>query len=172
MAVRYLPLAETMARQVAESVPQASDDLQSAAYMALVEAARSFDPSRGIDFAAYARHHIQGALRDVRREAIQYAACSLLGSLRDAELVHQNKSGSWISSATPAPPVGSELENLEMVREWIRKLPRLQSLAFRHIYLEGKTQEEAAALIGCSAPTLSRLHKDAIATIQYTWGKQ
>ena len=39
---------------------------------------------------------------------------------------------------------------------------------FRHIYLEGKTQEEAAALIGCSPPTLSRIHKDAIASIQFS----
>ena len=64
----------------------------------------------------------------------------------------------------PAAPVGTDLEDLETVQEWIRKLPRLQSLAFRHIYLEGKTQEEAAALIGCSPPTLSRIHRDAIAT--------
>jgi RNA polymerase sigma factor (sigma-70 family) len=168
LANRYLPLARAMARRVARTLPQAYEDLQSGAYMALVEAAQSFDPSRKVDFAVYARHRIEGALRDVRREAMQNTSSPRYGRASDSNQVGLDLyNNSRILGAVPAPAMESELEDHETVQEWIRKLPRLQSLAFRHIYLEGKSQEEAAVLIGCSAPTLSRLHKEAIATIQY-----
>jgi RNA polymerase sigma factor (sigma-70 family) len=158
-----------MARRVAHLVPRATDELRSAAYLALVEAAQSFDPSRNVDFATFARHRIEGALRDVRRQEIRSACCRTPAMTRDVGIVTRDlESGSWILGAMPAQPVGSHLEELELVQTWIKKLPRLQSQAFRHIYLEGKTQEQAAALLGCSAPTLSRLHKEAIATIQYS----
>ena len=170
LASRYLPLARAMARRMAKTAPSACDELESAAYLALVEAAQSFDPSRNVDFAAYARHRIEGALRDVRRQAVQGAPWPMHGRVPDGDRVGRDvETGSWVFGAWPAPPVGSELENTETVQEWIKRLPKLQSEAFRHIYLEGKTHEEAAALIGCSPPTLCRLHKDAIASIQFSW---
>jgi RNA polymerase sigma factor (sigma-70 family) len=158
-----------MAKRAGKALPQVWDDLQSAAYLALVEAAQSFDPSRKVDFAAFARHRIDGALRDVRRESIQHTPRPEHGHSAESDRVGlEVESGSWILDAVPAAPVGSDLEDLETVQAWISRLPRLQSQALYHIYLEGKTQEEAAALIGCSPPTLSRIHKDAIASIQFS----
>ena len=43
------------------------DEFESAACLALVEAARSFDPTRNIRFATFARFRIRGALVDVGR---------------------------------------------------------------------------------------------------------
>jgi RNA polymerase sigma factor (sigma-70 family) len=157
-----------MARRFAKALPGASDDLESAAYLALVEAAQSFDGSRNVDFAAFARHRIEGALRDVRRELLERTWPLHGRAIESGQAGRDVESGSWILGAVQAAHVGAELEASETVHQWIRKLPRLQSQAFRHIYLEGKTQEEAAALIGCSPSTMCRLHKDAIATIQYT----
>jgi RNA polymerase sigma factor for flagellar operon FliA len=123
-----------MARQVARSVPGARDELRSAAYLALVEAAQSFDSSRNVDFATFARHRIEGALRNVRRHEIRSASCRTPAMTRDVGIVTRDlESGSWVLGATPAEPVGSHLEELELVQTWIRKLPRLQSQAFRHI---------------------------------------
>ena len=50
--------------------PGAGEEFESAAFLALVEAAQSFDSSRNVHFATYARHRIRGALYDVYRELI------------------------------------------------------------------------------------------------------
>jgi RNA polymerase sigma factor (sigma-70 family) len=70
----------------------------------------------------------------------------------------------------PDEPVGEELEIHDTVESWIRQLPRPHSLAFRHIYLDGKTQEEAARLVGCSKSYMSRLHREALTWLSQTYG--
>ena len=69
LAARYLPLASAMARRMGAVMPEVSDELQSVAYLALVEAAGTFDPARSVNFATFARQHIQGAMIDFRRES-------------------------------------------------------------------------------------------------------
>ena len=54
-------MARQLARRVCKTWPNAQDELQSTACLALVEAARGFDPSRGIGFGAYPPHRIRGA---------------------------------------------------------------------------------------------------------------
>jgi DNA-directed RNA polymerase specialized sigma24 family protein len=75
-----------------------------------------------------------------------------------------------IIGAEPDEPVGASLELQETVEGWIRGLPRTHSQAFRHIYLDGKTQEEAASLVGCSKSYMSRLHREAISWLHQTYG--
>jgi DNA-directed RNA polymerase specialized sigma subunit len=48
--------------------PGAQDEFESAALLALVEAAQAFDPTRGVKFTTFAHHRISGALRDLKRE--------------------------------------------------------------------------------------------------------
>lgn len=170
LATRYLPLARSMARRMKASLPGAGDELQSAAFLALVEAAQSFDRSRSVNFATFARHRIWGALCDLRREIIS----RVRPGGRESELVVMRlaedfQTGSQLIGAEPDEPVGSELETLDTVENWIRQLPRLHARAFRHIYLDGKTQEETAALIGCSKSSLSRIHSQALSWLQQTY---
>ena len=76
-----------MAGRMGKRLPGASDELQSVAYLALVEAAQSFDPSRNVNFATFARLRIQGALLDLRREIVERGArcrCTTTG-LKTAE---------------------------------------------------------------------------------------
>ena len=67
LATRYLPMAESLARAFEARQAFERDELRSTAYMALVEAARTFDPYRNVNFATFARHRIRGALRDYAR---------------------------------------------------------------------------------------------------------
>ena len=71
--------------------------------------------------------------------------------------------------AEPDEPVGTEMENLDTIENWIRQLPRTHSLAFRHIYLDGKTKEETARLVGCSKSYLTRLHQEAITWLHHAY---
>jgi RNA polymerase sigma factor (sigma-70 family) len=43
------------------------DECESAAVFGLVEAAKNFEPSRGVDFWTYAKHSVMGMLKDLKR---------------------------------------------------------------------------------------------------------
>ena len=50
-----------------------------------------------------------------------------------------------------------------------RKLPRKHGAAFRQIYLHGKTQHEAAAVLGVSQPRLCAMHRESLAMLDGSW---
>ena len=113
--------------------------------MALVEAAQSFDPSRNVKFTTYARYRIRGALRTCsagwwsRAGGVTWRNAAIVPALPDTEELGH------ILGSEATPPVGEELEAVDAVEHWIRKLPAKHAQACRHMYLDGKNQEEAAA---------------------------
>src|SRR5207249_269255 len=68
----------------------------------------------------------------------------------------------WVVGKQPAQPVGTDLEAIDIVESRLRRLPRVHALACRMIYVDGKSQEEAAAVLGCSKSYFSRLYRDAV----------
>jgi hypothetical protein len=71
LAVAYWPLARSLARPFKDQIPDASDEYESVACLALTEAARTYQTAQSLRFATWARHHIVGALRTARRERIE-----------------------------------------------------------------------------------------------------
>ena len=126
------------------------DELRSTAYMALVEAARTFDPSRKVNFATFARHRIRGALRDYARFLLSE---SWRGETSASAFVSKplprmrNDTGEcWASGArSPSAPRSSRSRTVE---HWLRRLPATHALTCRLIYLGGKSQDEVAAASG------------------------
>jgi RNA polymerase sigma factor (sigma-70 family) len=162
LATRYMPLARTLARQ-AGGASVRSDELEAEAYAALVEAAQSFDAERGVNFAIYARLRIVGALRDYRRflfhaawrgESHEIPVFQRLGRSDDSH--------GWVLGKEHDAPLGAYSESLEAAESVIRLLPRSQAMACRMIYIEGKSQDEAARAIGCTKSYVSRLHAEAL----------
>ncbi len=62
-----LNLAQRMATIQTAKWPSLAEDWLSVAYVALCEAARTFDPTKGIAFTTHAGHRINGAFLDVGR---------------------------------------------------------------------------------------------------------
>ncbi|EMY33584.1 FliA/WhiG subfamily RNA polymerase sigma-28 subunit [Arthrobacter crystallopoietes BAB-32] len=95
LAVENLPLVGYLVSDVCRKAPHLSrEDLASAGALALVTAARSFDPDQGVKFGTFARRRILGAFademragdwagRDTRRKikAVQAVAETLTGQL-------------------------------------------------------------------------------------------
>jgi len=163
LAIRYLPLARALARGYRIGRVDELEELESTAYVALVEAAQSFDPGRNVNFATFARHRIRGALRDYQRlllseswrgDPTQRPVFKSLGK--------NSEQHGWVLGVEPDRPVGAQIESTEAVEEWLRRLPQAHAVACRHIYIHGKSQDEVAALVGCSKSFLSRLHREAI----------
>lgn len=69
LALAYLPLVRTQARQMAGRVPPSvrSEDLEGYGMIGLLEAIDRFDPDRGIPFEVFARLRIRGAMYDYLR---------------------------------------------------------------------------------------------------------
>jgi RNA polymerase sigma factor (sigma-70 family) len=156
-------MASALAKRMDGLLPGETDELESTAYLALVEAAQMFDPSMSVNFATYARHRIRGALRDLRRLMVSagwrggpahYPVFQKVGN--DLEKYGQ------VIGINPDRPVGTEIEATDAVEDWLSRLPRAHAAACRLIYINGKSQDETAAIVGCSKSFLSRLHHEAI----------
>jgi RNA polymerase sigma factor (sigma-70 family) len=172
LARRYLPLARRLTWPSRVAWPASRDEFESAALMALVQAAQAYDPTRQVKFATFARLRIIGALRDVQRRwtpagwRSDPAHAPLIGPLQsDSEL------NGRVLNTEPDPPAGWETESAEEVEAWLKKLPPRHAAACRQIYLHGKTQTEAAEALGCSQSRLCCLHREALAMLNGTWGK-
>jgi RNA polymerase sigma factor (sigma-70 family) len=167
LATQYMPLARALARQ-ADGPSVDLDELEAEAYAALVDAARSFDPARGVNFAVHARLRIRGALRDYRRflfhagwkgEASESPAFQRLSVTDDAP------HGQFIGKQAEEP-LGHTAELHEAVESVIRRLPRPHARACRLIYIDGRSADETAAVLGCSKGHLSHLHSQAIVRLR------
>ncbi|WP_375496734.1 sigma-70 family RNA polymerase sigma factor [uncultured Jatrophihabitans sp.] len=84
----HLPLVGHLVREMLARVPAQvrRDDLTSAGMLGLAAAARSFDPSKGAPFAAYAALRIRGALTDELR-SMDWASRSVRTKAREVSSV-------------------------------------------------------------------------------------
>lgn len=167
LAERYLPLARAMAHRFARTFLAGRDDFQASACLALVEAAQAFDAAKGVDFSTFARLRIRGALIDARRG---FLCDGWRGSVeftpRFQPLEADSEARGRCVGAHGEEPVGASLELHDDVEYWLRRLPKRHAVAFRHIYLDGMTQEETAELMGFSKAAMSRMHRETLLWVQ------
>jgi len=173
LAARYLPMARSLAKPLKKNWPNEGAEFESAALMALVEAAQSFDPSRNVKFPTFARYRIWGALRDVQRGLI---TAGWRGDLEHApsvsSLAHDAEEHGRVFGSQPDAPVGQEFEAIDFVESWLRKLPSRHAEACRQIYIHDRTQGDAAGYVGCSKSRLSYLHKESLDLLKDAWEHQ
>jgi RNA polymerase sigma factor (sigma-70 family) len=163
LATRYVPLAQALARRMEKGCKAEREELESIAYMALVEAAQAFDPSYNVNFATYARCHIRGSLREFKRRwwTARWGGDHAHHVVFRERGKHVEDHGR-VFGIRPEEPVGSKIEEFEAIEQWLRPIPGLLAAACRLIYVEGLSREEAAQRLGCSESYLSRVHRDAI----------
>jgi len=143
--------------------PGESEELESTAHLALVEAAQAFDPSIGVNFATYARYRICGALRDFLRRKLGAGGRGDKACLPVFQrLGNDVESHGRVIGVNPDWPVGTQIEATDAVEDWLRRLPCAHAAVCRLIYIEDKSQDEAARIIGRSKSSVSRLHQEAI----------
>lgn len=164
LAVQYLPMARALARPFKDQFPDVWEEFESAASLALVEAARAFDPDRAVKFSTFARQRIWGSLRDVRRERI-------VRSHNECQAANGTQPGLSLVDLVSAEsePIGSEMEAVEAVEQWLRKLPRQHAMACRLIYLQDKTHAEVAEILGFSPSRITYIHLESLAILGGTW---
>lgn len=147
LAARYVPLARALAQPEQRALPAAACEFESAALLALVQAARSFEPSRQVGFATYCRARIRGALKDVRREVFARPWQFQPRQARDT-------------------PIGAWCEAIEEVERWLRRLPPKHALTCREIYINERKHEEIAHLLGCPLSRVASLHRESLSMLR------
>lgn len=117
---QHLPLVGHIVFQLSAHFPRHVDreELSRAGALGLVEAARRFDPDRGVPFARFAAQRIRGAILDALRDA-DWAPRSLRTAARRVESARQSFIHEWgrspsleeLGTATGLSP--AELNRLE-----------------------------------------------------------
>jgi RNA polymerase sigma factor (sigma-70 family) len=167
MAERYVSLARSLAKPFKRRWPREWEELDSSAMFALVEAVESFDPSRGVPFATFARIRIVGALRDVCRRAVNanqgrdVAPC--------ADMLAAEQIGRVL--VRPAPSPGQEREADESFDRWMRRLPQRHADACRCVYARGLNQAETSRELQLSQTRISTILRESWAMLSGTFGR-
>lgn len=117
LASSHLPLVAHLVRELAGRLPShvGRDDLTSAGMLALVQAAKSFDSTRGASFASYATPRVRGALLDELR-GIDWASRSVRRRARDLDQTRQHLAGALGRAATEQEVADATGMTLEEVR--------------------------------------------------------
>ena len=140
------------------------DEFESAACLALVEAARSFDPSQEhpvLDLREVPNPGPPGERGPgVGPPGLGRRPGGRPGPRHPHALT--TRSTARCSSQSQPPHVGSEFDDIDAVEHLLRKLPKKHATVCRMQYLYGKTQSEIAAMLGCSQAEITRLHMKAL----------
>jgi RNA polymerase sigma factor for flagellar operon FliA len=125
----HLPLVKHIVFQVAVHFPRHVDreELARAGALGLVEAARRYDPDRGVPFQRFAAQRIRGAILDAVRAA-DWAPRSVRNLARRLEAAEQRLA----TRLGRVPQPGEMAEELGISRE---ELDRLQDRMFRSVVL-------------------------------------
>ncbi len=163
LATRYLPMAESIARAFEARQSFERDELRSTAYMALVEAARTYDPYRNVSFATFARHRIRGALRITARFLLSENWRGSHAVRPSFQVLGANaEQHGRVLGIRREKPIGAEIESLEDLEQWFQRLPPMHALICRLIYVGQKSQDEVTQLLSCSRGHVSKMHTEAL----------
>lgn len=153
LAAQYLPLARALARPLKARYPGLADEFDSACGLAIVEAARAYDPARNLGFATYLRFRVKGALWDcLRSEGLADDGDELPRVFR----MHALDEAGSIDSGAEA------VDALDSFDRWVSVLGDRQAAIIRAIYLHNRTQSQVAEQLGISQTEASRIHRQAL----------
>jgi RNA polymerase sigma factor for flagellar operon FliA len=148
---QHLPLVNYIVSEVASRIPRhvSRDDLVSAGMAGLAQAARSFDPERGIGFQRFASARIRGALLDELRSR-DWASRSVRARAREVTQATDRLTANLRrqpSLAEVAEAMGSTQAALQSVEADVHR-----ALVLNFEALPAESGHEPAGLSGLSGP--------------------
>ena len=154
LIVNYMPLANKIAWSKYRTTPTCVtiDELKSAAYMGLVDAASRFDSSRGIAFGVFSRLRVAGEIGDYLRTLNWVGPISQMTSL-DAPIG---------DSMCLADMIEEEVEDTgrdEFFEKVTKPLSAIGGRLVKMYYIGEKTLKEIGAVEGISESRVSQILK-------------
>jgi RNA polymerase sigma factor (sigma-70 family) len=138
---KYIPFANKLAYQKKRTLPSFIDieELKSAAYLGLVEAASRYEENRGVSFMSYAYPRITGAIQD---------------SLRNQSIV-KNHSTVDLENIDPV----SKHEQQESVEHILGCLNTKDKQVMSHYFIDDLSMKEIGYRFGVSEGRVSQMIK-------------
>jgi len=142
LAEQYMPLAEGMIRRRASSLPSdlTIDDLRSAAYFALADAASRYNPNAGVSFPTFAKSRISGEISD----CLGFRRTRYIPENRDVE----------------ASPCQDRLETEDFFSFVCSELGEEDGKSLRMYYVDERSLKEVGELRGVTESRASQILKD------------
>jgi RNA polymerase sigma factor FliA len=142
LVLDHLSVVQHAVAEVASRVPRhvSRDDLESAAMLGLAQAARTFDPGRGIAFERHAAHRVRGALLDALRDS-DWASRSVRARARQMQRAADDlavRLGRTPSVAEVAAELGVDLGSVHRLQEDVH---RATVLNYDSILAEGDAED-------------------------------
>lgn len=169
---KYMPLANKLAYQKLKQMPKFIDieDLRSAAYLGLVEAASRFDPKMGIAFSTFAYPRIFGAIQDFLREQrnqgwMTRGDRSQLASL-DSTATDE---ACPLKDTIEARPQDDTEDCFDVISIGLE--PQAKEV-LRHYFIDDLSMKEVGAKFKVSESRISQLVKQYKASIRANWTRE
>lgn len=153
------------------------DEINSAAFLGLVIAAKNFDESKGFEFNTFAISTIKwNIVNDIYRDKSAYIRKSIGGkekyeklkttlSLNKITQSEGNKPEELIEFLEGSFDMEREIEKLDL-KIAIDKLKNKEKQIIQLLYFECKTQNEVAKLLGTNQVQVSRIKQRAISSLR------
>ncbi len=158
---QWLPLAYKLAAKHRRRRGGSADDLCQEAALALVEAATTYSPDRGVKFCNYAARCIMNHLINVSEKG----AADVLD--HDPLRLHGENA---LDVIAPEPVAPTEPDEMQKLLAAIAALPAPQQLVIRRRRIEGATRRQVAAELGCTCARLRTVEKRALLALAEAMG--
>ncbi len=164
---QYMPWANKLANRKKKTLPKFIDieDLRSAAYLGLVEAANRFKPELGIEFTTFSYPRIWGAIHDYLREQgwIKKGSNTQMLSL---DVPSTDGEDAALKDTIEARPEDDTEECFEVIT---LNLDSQAKDVLRHYFIDDYSMKEVGEKFGVSESRISQLIKQYKARIQQNW---
>lgn len=146
------------------------EDLVEAGFIGLIDAARRFDPERGVKFDTYAVPRVRGAMLDELR-AHNRIQVSLQGEPAGAG--GDERGGRESASYEPDPRERVEFEEQKhLLAAAIGNLPAHEQAVIRLYYFERRLLREIGAKLGLCNSRVWQLHRSALKRLRFAMRQQ
>lgn len=165
---QYVPLANKLAYQKKRMLPRFIDveELKSAAYLGLVEAASRFDQSLGIAFSTFAYPRIFGAIHDYLRDQGWMKRGNTAQMLSLDAMCSDGENICALKDLIEAKPNEDAEECFEAIT---LKFDNQARSVLRHYFIDDLSMKEVGEKFGVSESRISQMIKQYKTRIQADW---
>lgn len=144
-----------------------AEDLAQAGYIAMLGAAKRFDPTRGVPFGAFLQTRLKGAMRDALRvEARQSKRDRMESPSARQEPGERDLAAEIVSHAAP-PGAGAERRKIAaMLTRALDVLSPRERRIIIMVYVECRTQREVGELMHLTPGRICQLQSGACAKMR------
>jgi RNA polymerase sigma factor (sigma-70 family) len=175
LILKHMGLADKIAARVFRNTPRCVrlEEIKSAAYFGLLDAASRYEESKNDRFEHYARHRIQGEIKDYLRQCTWGGrARPVYGWSLDVPVFGGRSRRPISLNEGLAAGVAEATDGHEMFTALIRGLPERIRNMFRMYYIDGLTMKAIAERMGMSESRVSQMFTHYRTELKDTWERR